>query len=91
MNTIFGYFNLESKDLQLHNNSNAYDENEDFICSVYGDAWFEDKRNNHPALIQVYQTYGDDLVNYIEGLYYFILYDKSLEILKVRCQIYWLE
>lgn len=83
MNTIFGCFNLETKDLQLHNNSNAYYENEDFICSVYGDMWFEDVRNDYPKLLQAYQLYGDELVNHVEGLYYIILYDKTLELLKI--------
>lgn len=83
MNTIFGKFNWRTKELQLENNLYSYYENDAFICTVYGDAWIQDCHNDYQQLIEAYQQYGDDVVNVLEGLYYLIIYDKSLNIFKV--------
>ncbi|MBQ9983853.1 MAG: hypothetical protein IJP29_04620 [Lachnospiraceae bacterium] len=83
MNTIFGQFNRETKELQLNNDRYSYYEENEIICSVYGDVWIENVCNDYATIIKAYQDYGDDIVNCIEGLYYLVIYDKSANILRI--------
>lgn len=76
---IFGTFDMQSKKYLVENEKYGVYENENYVAAVYGRIFTDGKANDYDQILKLYEEYGNEIVNHLEGIYFLVVFDRKKE------------
>lgn len=74
---LFGSFEMQNGTYFVENEKYGTFENENYIAAVYGRIVTDGQVNDYGRILKLYEQYGNEIVNYLEGIYFLVIFDRN--------------